>query len=157
LRGSRQGLRKAPYYVAKIACNLYTSTLRKLHRYNERLRRAIVTVGLKLRDQVVKPYMCPICRKGAKGGKRPFKSRRGLFLHLTHKHYGDLIDMVVEAYNDIKGVDCRGRVAGEVERVLSLPGTTRSGSRVRLPRLQSSPRGSSTKGLSRSAVARTAW
>jgi len=78
--GGRQGLRKAPYYVAKIACDLYTGTLRKL----------------------VEPYTCPICRKGAKDGKRPFKDRRGLFLHLVYKHYGDLIEMVVEVYNSIK-------------------------------------------------------
>jgi hypothetical protein len=112
-----------PYYVAKIACDLYLGTMRKLHRY-KRLYCAVVMVGLKLRGQIVKPYMCPICRRGAEGGERPFKDRRGLFLHLTRKHYGDLIDMVVEAYNSIErprkamGVDYCGRVAGEVERVL---------------------------------------
>jgi hypothetical protein len=89
----------APYYVARIACNIYLDALRKLHHYNGKLRYAIMAVGLKLREQIVEPYVCPICRKGAKGGKRPFKSRRGLLIHLTHKHYGDLVEMVIEAYN----------------------------------------------------------
>jgi hypothetical protein len=96
-----QALRKAPYYVAKVACDLYLGTIRKLHRYRG-LYCAVVSVGLKLKEQVKKPYMCPICRKGAKGGEKPFKSRHGLFMHLTCKHYGDLLNMVVEAFNSIK-------------------------------------------------------
>jgi hypothetical protein len=113
----------APYYVAKVACDIYLDTLRKLHRY-KRLYCAVVTVGLKLREQIVKPYMCPICNRGAKDGERPFKDKRGLFLHLTRKHYGDLIDMVAEAYNGIKHirravrVGCGERLAGEVAGVL---------------------------------------
>jgi hypothetical protein len=80
---------------------IYTGTMRKMHRY-KRLYCAVVTAGLKLKEQVEEPYMCPICHKGAKDGKRPFKDRRGLFLHLVYKHYGDLIEMVVEVYNSIK-------------------------------------------------------
>ncbi len=118
-----QAFRMAPYYVAKVACDIYTGTLRKLHRY-KRLYCAVMMVGLKLRGQIAKPYMCPICRRGAKGGERSFKDKRGLFLHLTRKHYGDLIEIVAEAYNSIKHVrravrvGCSERLAGEVERVL---------------------------------------
>ena len=122
MRGN-QALRMAPYYVAKIVCDLYLGTLQKLHRY-KRLYCAVVMVGLRLRVQLAEPYMCPICRRGAKGSEKPFKDKRGLFLHLTRKHYGDLIEMVMEAYNGNKcsrrtvGVDHDGRMAGEVERVL---------------------------------------
>jgi len=122
LKGN-QAFRMAPYYVAKVVCDIYLGTMRKLHRY-KRLYCAVVTVGLKLKGQIVKPYVCPICRRGAKGSEKPFKDKRGLFLHLTRKHYGDLIEMVVEAYNNIEcprkamGAGCGERLAGEVERVL---------------------------------------
>jgi hypothetical protein len=100
LKGS-QVFRASPYYVAKVVCGLYLNTLRKLHRH-WKLYHAVVVVGLKLKEQIEKPYVCPICRKGARDGERPFKDKRGLFIHLTRKHYGDLIKMVEEAYNCVK-------------------------------------------------------
>ena len=127
MRGN-QTLRMVPYYVAKIACNIYLGTLQKLRRYRK-LYCAVVAVGLKLRGQIVEPYVCPICRRGVKDGGRPFKDKRGLFVHLTRKHYGDLIEMVAEAYNGIKRArravraGCGERLAGEVAGVL--PGMVR--------------------------------
>jgi hypothetical protein len=94
--GRRLGLRRIPYYVARIACDLGDpGDLGRVRFLSRGMLEAVKLAGLQLRLFVEACRACPFCGLVVGRGGSPFHGKLGLYIHMLRKHYSDLLDLAL--------------------------------------------------------------